>query len=79
MDDKLIDMPNDINLYYFKVWSLLPTNHYLVEVSKVLKTMHKTLGTSLIYSPMSPPFLKCNSYKMLRDMSFYLMSEGHIF
>ena len=63
MDDKLMHIPNDekqnyplsrLKLYWLK--SLKPTNENSTKVPKVFEpTNKKTLGTSVIYSPLSSP------------------------
>ena len=55
MTDKLMCLPNDDtqNLLFCRV----ETDQNSLKVSKVDCSMHKTLGTSVINNPMSPPSL----------------------
>ena len=60
MADKLISIPNDETKKYpfYRFQSNEPTNQNLIKVPKVVEpTTKKTLGTSVINSPISPASL----------------------
>ena len=65
MDNKLIYIPDDDKqnqpFFGFKLSVEKLGTHYQNPTQILVQTNKKTLGTSVIYSPMSPPSLNINS------------------